>query len=219
MGAASKGGIRNFKKVKLEIENKKKAPQKALNATLKDVKARAPGWVAKEITAVYGVKKSEVQDGTLGKVKVEGDSLQTARIVYTGRPLTPTHFGMTPKSPGSNAYTLKASFIKGQKATLGKVKKLNKKQRAALAKNFRGEGTRSSDRSPIMLMRTGNTRADGTNYIPFQRKSTRRNDIEAIKTVSLPQMVSGHRTAPQISQAINENVQKRLEHHMKRNGL
>ena len=206
--------IKNFKKVMGELDKMREAPGKALQQTLKDVKARAPGWVAKEIVEVYGVKKGEVSSGALGKVKVEGDSLQTAKIIYTGRLLTPTHFGMTPKAPGKNAYTLKASVIKGQKATLGQVKKLTKKQRAALAKNFRREGTRSSYHSPIMLMR-----ANGGQYLPFQRKSTRRNDIEAIKTISLPQMVSSERTAPNISKAINENVEKRLEHYMKRNGL
>ena len=66
-----------------------------------------------------------------------------------------------------------------------------------------------------MLMRTGNQRADGTSYIPFQRKSTDRKDIQAIKTVSVPQMIDSERTAPNITKAINENLGKRLDHHMK----
>ena len=123
---------------------------------------------------------------------------------------------MTPKAPGPNAYTLKASIIKGQKATLGKVKKLTKKQRAALGANFRREGTQNSDHSPIMLMHTGNTKEGGTSYIPFQRKSTDRNDIKAIKTVSLPQMVSGNRTHAGITKTINDNLGKRLDHYMNR---
>lgn len=207
--------IRNYEVLKKQIEDMKKAPQKVIDRTLSDMKTRAPAWVAAEVSKVYGVKKGEVNNGTLGKMKVEGNTVKTIKIKYTGRVLTPTHFGMTPKAPGQNAYTLKATIIRGERSTLGKVKKLTKKQRAALAKNFTRSGTRKSDHSPIMLMHTGNTQAGGTSYIPFQRKSTNRKNIEAIKTLSLPQMVSSERAAPNISKAINEGLQKRLDQHMK----
>lgn len=207
--------IKNYEALKKQIEKMKKAPQKVIDRTLSDMKTRAPTWVAAEVSKVYGIKKAEVNGGKIGKMKVEGNSVKNIKIKYTGRVLTPTHFGMTPKAPGQNAYTLKASIIKGQKATLGKVKKLTKKQRAALGKNFTRSGSRSSDHSPIMLMHTGNAQAGGTSYIPFQRKSTNRKNIEAIKTLSLPQMVSSERAAPNISKAINEGLEKRLEQHMK----
>ena len=122
---------------------------------------------------------------------------------------------MPPKAPREGAYTLKAEIIKGEKKVLGKVKKLTKKQRAQLAKNFRREGTRTSDHSPIMLMHTGNQRVDGTSYIPFQRKSTDRKDVKAVKGPSVPQMIDSERTAPNITKAINENLGKRLDHHLK----
>ena len=99
---------------------------------------------------------------------------------------------------------------------MGKVKKLTKKQRAALGKNLRGEGTRSSDHSPIMLMHTGAGSSDKTQYIPFQRKSKNRSDVQAIKTISLPQMVSSERTMPGIQKVIDENLEKRLDHYMDR---
>ena len=201
--------IKDYQKLKKKIDDMKKAPNTVLKRTMSDIKTRAPGWVAAEVSAVYGIKKAEINGGKVGTVKVVGDNIKEVKIVYKGRVLTPTHFGMTPKQPGQNAYTLKASVIKGEKKTLGKVKKLTKKQRAALGKNFTKSGTRSSDKSPIMLMRTGNT------YIPFQRKSTNRKDVEAIKTLSLPQMISSMRTQPQISKAINEGLEKRLAQHMK----
>ncbi len=207
--------IRNYKLLKKQIENMQKAPKTVISRTLSDMKTRVPTWIAAEVSKVYGVKKAEVNNNSIGKMKVDGNTIKDIKIVYTGRVLTPTHFGMTPKAPGHNAYTLKASIIRGQKTTLGKVKKLTKKQWAALGKNFTRSGSRNSDHSPIMLMRTGNTQPGGTNYIPFQRKSTRRDDVEAIKTLSLPQMVSSKRTAPNISKAINEGLQKRLDQHMK----
>ena len=207
--------IKDYKILKKKLDQMQKAPKTVISRTLSDMKTRAPGWVASEIVKVYGVKKSEISNGDLGKVKVDGDTIDTVKITYTGRVLTPTHFGMTPKAPGTNAYTLRASILKGQKATLGKVKKLTKKQRAELGKNFTRSGTKNSDHSPIMLMHTGNAKEGGTNYIPFQRKSKRRSDVEAIKTISLPQMVSSERTQENITKAINEGLEKRLAQHMK----
>lgn len=207
------GGIRNYKAVKKQLEDMKKAPEKVMKAMTADAKKRVPPWVAAEVSKVYGVKKGEISSGDLGSVKVTGKTFKDVKVTYTGRTLTPTHFGMTPKTPGQNAYTLKAQIIRGQKATLGKVKKLTKKQRAALGKNFTRSGTQNSTSSPIMLMPTGST------YIPFQRISTNRKDVVAIKTLSLPQMVSSERTHDNIQTAISVGLQKRLEHHMKRYGL
>ena len=205
--------IKDYNILKKKLDQMQTAPKKVIDRTLSDMRKRAPSWVSQEVTAVYGIKKAEINGGKVGTVKVTGNDVKSLKIRYRGRVLTPTHFGMTPKAPGQNAYTLKASVIKGEKKTLGKVKKLTKKQRAALGKNFTKSGTKSSDHSPIMLMRTGST------YIPFQRKSTNRKDVEAIKTISLPQMVSSMRTQPQIMQAINEGLEKRLTHHMNRFGL
>ncbi len=208
--------LNDFGAIKKELDDMKKAPEKAIKALMGDVRKRVPGWISAEVVKVYGIKKADISNGAAGTVRVKGSNPKEAAIIYAGRMLTPTHFGMTPKAPGANAYTLKASILKGQKATLGKVKKLSKKQRAQLGKNFTKSGTRSSNSSPIMLMHTGNKQAGGTNYIPFQRKSQNRKDIKAIKTISLPQMVSSERTKDNISKAINEGLDKRLAHYMER---
>lgn len=202
--------IKDYKILQKKLEDMKQAPSKVINRTLSDVKKRAPSWVAAEVVKVYGVKKSEINGNQLGKVTVEGDTIKNVKIRYKGRMLTHTHFGMTPKTPGPNAYTLKATIIKGQRSTLGKVKKLTKKQRAALIKNLTRSGTQKSDHSPIMLMQ-----ANGGHYLPFQRVSQDRNDVVVRKAISLPQMVSSERAAPNITKAINENLGKRLAHHMK----
>lgn len=170
------------------------------------MRERVPGWVSAEVAKVYGISKKEVNE--LGNMKVRGDSVSNMEIVYKGRVLTLTHFHMTPKTP-KQSYTLKAEILKGNKVELGKVKKLTKKQRANLIKNLTREGKRTSDHSPIMLMRTG------TKYIPFQRKSYNRKDVEAIKTISVPQMVQNEKVAPNITRVIHDNLTKRIEHHMK----
>ena len=204
--------IKNYKVLQKKLDDKKKAPQKVMKALSSDARKRVPGWVATEVTQTYGVKKSEITGKKVGDVKVQGSDVRNMKVIYSGRPLTHTHFSMSPKVPKEGGgYTLKATVIKGQRKALGNVKKLTKAQRAALAKNFTGSGTKSSDHSPIMLMR-----ANGGQYLPFQRKSTNRKDIEVVKTISLPQMVSSERTAGNIQQAINEGLSKRLDHHMKR---
>lgn len=174
--------IKNYKTVMKKLDDKKKAPQKVMKALFSDATKRVPGWVATEIINVYGVKKSEITGKKIGSVKMQGSDIKNLKVIYTGRPLTHTHFSMSPKEPkAGGGYTLKATVLKGQRKTLGQVKKLTKKQRAALAQNFTGSGTQSSQRSPIMLMR-----ANGGQYLPFQRKSANRNDIDVVKTISLP---------------------------------
>lgn len=204
--------IKNYKALKKRIDKTSKTSETVTKRILSDFKSRAPTWIAKEVSEVYGITKKEVN--TLGNMKVKGDSIDEVAVVYKGRVLTPTHFKMSPTAP-KPAYTLKAEIIRGKKATLGKVKKLTKKQRKALAKNFTGEGTRKSDHSPIMLLKTGAASADKTQYIPFQRKSVDRNDLKAIKSVSVPQMVRNEKAQPRITRAINEGMEKRIQHHMK----
>ena len=207
--------VKNYKALRKQIDGMKKAPRKVVKAITSDAKKRVPGWVAAEVSKVYGVKKGEITGQKIGTVKPRGESIEQVQIVYTGRVLTPTHFGMRPGTPKPNggSYTLKYRVVE---QTQSKVKKLTKKQRAALAKNFTRSGSQKSDHSPIMLMHTGNARSDGTSYIPFQRKSADRDNVEAIKTVSLPQMVSSERVEAGIQTAINNGIGKRLDHHMKR---
>lgn len=197
--------------------------KKAKKRFIADMKKRAPSWVASEVTKVYAVKKAELRGSSLGNVKIKGDNISDIAIIYSGRALTPTHFSMNPKTlsapNGTASYTLKATFIKGQRATLGKVKKLTKKQRKEIGKNLTRSGTRRSNKSPVMLMYTGNTQAGGTNYIPFQRKSANRKDIHAVKTISLPQMVSSERTKDAIQTKVNEGALQRWEHHLKQVGF
>lgn len=207
--------IKAYKTIQKKINDKKKGAEQVFKALASDATKRVPGWVSTEVAKEYGVKKTEITGKKIGSVKVNGSQLKDLKFVYTGRRLTPTHFSMNPKAP-SASYTLKAAIIKGKRTTLGKVKKLTKKQRQAIGKNFTKSGTQRSDHSPIMLMHTGNAQSEGTNYIPFQRKSKDRKDVEVIRTVSLPQMVSSKRTQVGIQKAMTEGLQKRLDHHTKR---
>lgn len=206
-----------------KINAKEKEAEKAVADTVKDMKARAPGWIAAEVTKVYNIKRADVTPTGKGKLagktrlQTSGKTIEDFAVKYVGQLLTPYHFGMTPKAPTGGTYTLKMQVIKGQKKVLGKVKKLTKKQRAELAKNFTRSGAKRSSRSPIMLMGTGNTKQGGVDWIPFQRQSQNRKDIRVIKTVSIPQMVTSERTNGAIMAKLNTEAAKRLEHHIKRN--
>lgn len=217
-----KSGIKNYTKIVTKLDRiYKKAPRTVLDRTLSDVRTRVPAWVGAEVAKQYGIKKGEVGDGKTSKLRIDGNKMPEVRLIYSGRMLTPVHFNMTPKAPAPDggSYTLKATIIKGKRSTLGKVKKLTKKQRAALGKNFRGEGTMTSDHSPIMLMHTGNKKiSGGVNYIPFQRThpgSKGKPRLEVIKTLSVPDMIDSERVRPNIQKAIDEKLGKRLDHHMK----
>ena len=96
--------------------------------------------------------------------------------------------------------------------------KLTKKQRAALGKNFTRSGTQNSPKSPWMLQHTGNTKAEGIDYIPFQRRKQPGKFDEVMRTVSLPQMVTQGKNGPlrpEVEARFTEALAKRLEHHSK----
>lgn len=200
------------------------APEKVCKAVVSDFKARAPSWIAAEVTKVYTINKKEISPSKTGNgskagnISVRGRKISDVAIIYSGRLLTPTHFKMSPKQSSNGGYTLKVEVIKGYKKTWDKVKKLTKKQLKNVGKNFTRQGTQNSSKSPKMLMHTGNRTSDGTNYIPFQRVSLRRNDIQALKTVSVPQMVSNEKVSQGIDASITTNMTKRLDQQMKRYG-
>ena len=208
--------IENFEKLLGNINSIENAGKTAVRTTLKDVKSRAPGWIATEVTKVYNIKKSEItpskgkgSDGKpkkmAGSITASGDTIEEFTITYKGRLLTPVHFGMTPKAPphGKN-YTLKMQVLKGKKEVIGRYK------------SKRQPNGPYSKRSHNILMGTGNAKSEGTNYIPFQRMSERRLDLKKFTTVSVPQMITSERTHDAIMDKLYTETSKRLEHNLKR---
>ena len=120
--------LSNLQQLVADLEAIENGGKKAISNTIKDVKARAPGWIAQEVTAVYNIKKSEITPSGSGKpkkmagsIQITGETIEELAITYKGRLLTPVHFGMTPKAPPrGKSYTLKASVLKGQKKVIGR---------------------------------------------------------------------------------------------------
>lgn len=187
---------------------------KAIKRTVSDFSSRAPAWVSKGIRDHYGVDTVAIKDAGPRKkrgatsVKIAGRTVDGVALEYSGRTLTLKHFKMSPKSrptaqkaklariPGQaiagagdvamirppKKYKVKASIIKGQRATLP-------------------AGT---------FIASGN----GGVTLPFQRTGEGRMPIEAVRTLSVPQMIEG-RARDTIQEAIGEKLGDRFEHHIK----
>ena len=67
-----------------------------------------------------------------------------------------------------------------------------------------------------MLRSTGAKSADKTQYIPFQRRSQPGKPQVAMRTVSLPQMVSSERTNENITNMLQTKLDNRFAHYMGR---
>lgn len=196
-----------------ELEEIAAKSETAMRRTMSDIKKRGPTWIAKGVTKDYNLTTAQVKD--LSKLKVTGDTLGELSFNYTGRLLTPSHFKMSPTAPKPGAYTIKATIKRGKRVTVGRVKKLTKKQRKNIGRNFQRKGTRNSPTSPPMLVGTGNKREGGTSHIPFQRTTQPGNYDKAIRTLSVPQMIQDRQgnTKPAVRQSLSENIEKRFNHH------
>ena len=219
--------VENFQKLMDTVAQIDEQGRKAVKATVRDVKARAPSWIAQEVTSVYNIKKDEItpsgknniKKGEItpsgknssrpkkmaGSVNVSGETIKELTITYSGRLLTPVHFGMTPKTaPPGKSYTLRMQVVKGQKKVIGRYL------------NTRTPGGPYSERSHNILMGTGNTKAGGVSAIPFQRMSRTRTDIKKFTTISVPSMITSKRTNEKIMTRLQEETAKRLQHNLDR---
>ena len=224
--------VENFQKLMDTVAQIDEQGRKAVKDTVRDVKARAPSWIAQEVTSVYNIKKGEITPSgkNSGKPKkmavsfsVSGETIEELTISYSGRLLTPVHFGMTPKTaPPGKSYTLRMQVVKGQKKVIGRYL------------NTRTPGGPYSERSHNVLMGTGNTktgtapdiepgpqqrptgRPTGVSAIPFQRMSRTRTDIKKFTTISVPSMITSERTNEKIMTRLHEETAKRLQHNLDR---
>lgn len=186
---------------------------------LSDVKGSGRAWVNKGIAAEYHISTAKVKSHT-SFYRVKGGSLGEVTLIFKGSRISPASFSMKPKSP-KKEYDLVFSIPNGKEYTVGRVKKITKKQRANIDRNFTKQGVQHSEYSPIMLMGTGAKSSSKTQHIPFQRKGKGRGRkgeggrLASIKAPSVPQMIRGGDgdLKKGVELSLNENVQKRFDHH------
>lgn len=197
--------IKNIEALLREIDKTKAGVEKALKLTLSDARKAAPGIVADGVRTKYNIKKADITNGKNVTVRTEGTSLENMKLMYSGRLLTPVHFGMTPKSPpAGKGYTLKAAILKGGKKTIGSYK------------SKRTPGGPFSAKSPFVLMSTG-AKGEGTSHIPFQRQAPGHRPTEGIHkltTLSIPQMITNDEVAEIIQGKLSDKIKTRLDYHM-----
>ncbi|MFR5782312.1 MAG: hypothetical protein ACLUEK_10975 [Oscillospiraceae bacterium] len=200
--------VQNFDSLMRQVQQLKDGGKKAIKNTVNDMKARAPGWISDEVRKQYNIKKSEImpakkgEGGKAANIRVSGETIETMTLIYTGNPLTPLHFSMTPKRPA--ALTDKKRAIpgegvnaKGGAALNVAMARVRKKYSITLQpKKEKGTATRKV-RTPPLLLR----QPVSATTIPFQR-SPWKYPVTAIHTLSAPQMID--------NETVNANIYKKL---------
>lgn len=193
--------LKQYANLAKELEKLNKDGETVVKRTTNDFKSRAPAWVAAAVSATYGIKKAEISKAKsdakpVGTVKVAGITVDNIQLTFSGRVLTPTHFNMKPKT--------RPTPTKDENGrTIRKAKKYT-----VTAEIFRGQ---RKALGPNVFLGTNK----GAGQIPFQRTGQGRTPIDAIKTLSIPQMITNEKVAAQIQQSIDEGLSKRLENHLK----
>lgn len=169
--------------------------------TMKDMIKRAPGPMATAITNHYGIKKSEVRykkdfnhgKKKIGSIYVRGEDISSIEFKFSGRVLTPLHFGMTPKErPQKKKYKIYAKIKKKKKA-------------------FETVPTQDPNNGIFLA-----PASKSSTIIPWFRYSADKKDIKPIKTLSLPQMVDNKGVRREINEKVADLMHKRFDHHLAR---
>lgn len=207
--------LKNADKLLRQLQKLETGGETAIKRTVSDFTSRAPAWVSKGIRQWYGVDGGAIKEAGprvkrgATSIKVSGVSVDGASLEYKGRTLTPSHFNQSPKArpagqqsrqlrvPGQAINTESGNEV----ATIRPPRKYTVK--ATIIKGSRvslGPGT---------FIASGN----GGSTLPFQRTAEGRMPIEAVRTLSVPQMISG-RAQETIEELIGEKLEKRFEHHV-----
>ena len=213
----TKGGftvtMKNGAELAKKLAKLESGSETALKRTVSDFTSRAPAWVSKGIRQHYGVDTAAINEAGPKKtkgassIKVSGVTVDSATLEYKGRTLTPTHFKMTPKTRPT-AQQKKPIRIPGQAVRTGSPVAMVSPPKPYTVKASIMKGSRASLPAGTFI-----APANGDVSLPFQRKGGARSPIEAVRTLSVPQMISG-RAKETIEELIATNLEKRFEHNI-----
>lgn len=194
------------KKLKSALKENGTNWAKSLEYATKDMRRKAPTIVSQYTRKVYNVDNASLNPrakGYKGGVSLSG-GVCDLEIKYSGRMLTPTHFGMKPDSSIASygawglPYTIRAQILKGRTVTLGHW---------AVPGT---EGGAYGKKSPYMFL---------PGKVPPIRRigggwQHRGAEHKALKVISVPQMVGSERhidmTMIELQVAQEEILEKRL---------
>lgn len=205
-------------KLAKKLEKLKDGGETAIKRTVSDFTSRAPGWVSKGIRQHYGVDTKAIKEagprikrGTTS-TNTSGINIDGASLEYKGHTLTPTHFKMTPKSrpkakqkdmvriPGQSI----AAKAQRPDSPVGLVKP---PKPYTVEANILIGG--HANMKPGTFIASGN----GGASLPFQRTGEGRTPIETVRTLSVPQMISG-KAKETIEETISSELENRFERHI-----
>lgn len=187
----------------------------AVKRTVSDFASRAPGWISKGIREHYGVDTAAIKEAAKkpkrGKtsVQVAGITVDGAVLEYRGRTLTPIHFKMSPKVQ-PKAQQKKQLRVPGQAiATAGS----SPVAMVAPPKPYTVKATIIKGQRVSLGEGTFLTAGNGGSTLPFQRVDGSRKPIEAVRTLSVPQMIDG-RARNTIERTLSDKLGERFQHHV-----
>lgn len=187
----------------------------AIKRTVSDFTSRAPGWVSKGIREHYGVDTAAIKDAATKpkrgrtSIRVAGITVDGATLEYKGRTLTPTHFKMSPRAQPT-ARQKKQLRIPGQAIATTKDSPV---AMVAPPKPYTVKATIIKGQRVSLGRGTFLTAGNGGGTLPFQKTGEGRTPIEAVRTLSVPQMIDG-RAHDTIEQTISEKLGERFQHHV-----
>lgn len=209
-----------------QVQQIKEGGEKAIKNTVNDIKARAPGWISDEVRKEYNIKKSEIMPAKNGQssdkaasIRVTGETIETITLVYSGSPLTPLHFSMTPKKPAAltdkrRAIPGEGITAKGGAALSVAMARVRKKRSITLQiKKGKKEKLKGKYGTPPFIAPAA---SGSKTMIPFQRSPGGKYPVTAIHTLSVPQMVDNEKVNTAIYKKLNEETAKRLQHNLDR---
>ncbi|MCR4674058.1 MAG: hypothetical protein K5675_03530 [Lachnospiraceae bacterium] len=179
----------NVESVISGIKHKQEMGAKAVNSTIGDFVKRGPGWVSQEVTGIYSIKKKDITQSQKGKKN--GGKVRVYATTIEGVKL---EYKGRPLTPTHFKMKPTSRPKKGYRVSM-EVKK----------------GQRKNLPADVFLASAGGEKA-----LPFQRKGPSRLPIEVKKTVSVPQMITNAEVSDNIYKRINEELEKRLDHHITR---
>lgn len=213
---------------RLEGEDRE-AVKRAVNYTVRDIKSRAPGWIATEVSSVYNIKKTEITPAKTEKSKskkavsihTSGNTLESVSIVYRGRALTPIHFSMSPQKPRMQKTSRKIAvpgsminFAGNRSSDVGMVAVI--KKYAISYEILRGKRYKASGKQDYSIPFLAPVKSGSNKYIVFQRKGDSRTNMYSVRTVSVPQMIENKNVYDKIGKKVEESAEQRLQHHLDR---
>lgn len=205
----------------------------AIKRTISDFASRGPGWVSQGIRRHYGVDKAAIEDAQKRpkrgrtSIRVSGLSVDGVTLEYKGRTLTPIHFKINYTELHPNGLEEKWIPIPGQKIRRDENPHTKKAgQDIAMVRQpkpyrvsaiiIKGKRQKMEKGTYLAPAKKGKS----TPIIPYQKTPDGKSSVQAIHTLSVPQMIEGKngeksRASDTISAIINEKLEIRLNNHIK----